>query len=40
MKKKVDPMTANDPISKALAAYQAQQEAMNSGSAPGGLGHP
>ena len=24
MKKKVDPMTANDPISKALAAYQAQ----------------
>jgi hypothetical protein len=35
MKKKVDPMTANDPISKALAAYQAQQEAMNSGSAPG-----
>ena len=35
MKKKVDPLTANDPISKALAAYQAQQESMNSGSAPG-----
>ncbi|CAM6105246.1 unnamed protein product [Calypogeia fissa] len=28
MKKKVDPMSANDPISRALAAYQAQQESM------------
>ncbi|KAG0626496.1 hypothetical protein M758_2G131200 [Ceratodon purpureus] len=35
MKKKVDPLTANDPISKALAAYQALQESQNSGSAPG-----
>ncbi|XP_024395733.1 transcription factor MYB3R-1 isoform X2 [Physcomitrium patens] len=36
MKKKVDPLTANDPISRALAAYQAQQEqSMNSGSGAG-----
>nr|PNR46570.1 hypothetical protein PHYPA_013689 [Physcomitrium patens] len=36
MKKKVDPLTANDPISKALAVYQAQQEqSMNSGAGAG-----
>ncbi|CAK9259465.1 unnamed protein product [Sphagnum jensenii] len=29
MKKKVDPATATDPVSKALAAYQAHQESMN-----------
>ncbi|KAL2651021.1 hypothetical protein R1flu_019149 [Riccia fluitans] len=31
MKKKVDPLTSNDPVSRALAAYQAHQEAMKSG---------
>ncbi|CAK9879474.1 unnamed protein product [Sphagnum jensenii] len=29
MKKKVDPATATDPVSKALAEYQAHQESMN-----------
>jgi myb proto-oncogene protein len=29
MKKKVDPATATDPVSKALAAYQADQDSMN-----------
>ncbi|BBM97824.1 protein Mp3R-MYB1 [Marchantia polymorpha subsp. ruderalis] len=31
MKKKVDPMSATDPISRALAAYQAQQDSLKSG---------
>ncbi|KAL3700740.1 hypothetical protein R1sor_018762 [Riccia sorocarpa] len=31
MKKKVDPLTSNDPVSRALAAYQAQQETMKAG---------
>lgn len=30
MKKRVDPETATDPVSKALAAYQAQQDAITS----------
>ena len=34
MKKKVDPLTATDPISRALAAYQAQQESANPGPMP------
>jgi hypothetical protein len=29
MKKRVDPEKATDPVSKALAAYQAQQDVMN-----------
>lgn len=35
MKKKVDPLTAADPVSRALADYQAQQDSMNSVSVSG-----